>query len=65
MEKKKEKRTHRSIPRLHGASVVSTIASQQEGSWFKYRLGPFCTEFACSPRANVGSLQELWRLPTI
>ena len=40
--------------------VVSTVASQQEGSWFKSRLEPFCVEFACSPRVWVGSLRVFW-----
>jgi len=25
--------------------VVSTVTSQQEGSWFESQLGPFCVEF--------------------
>ena len=33
---------------LHGGVVVSTIASQREGSRFNLHLGPFCVEFACS-----------------
>jgi len=47
---------------LHGGVVVSTVASQQEGSRFHPHLGPFCVEFACSPRVCVGSLWVL-RLP--
>ena len=34
---------------MHGGVVVSTVASQQEGSRFNSQLGPFCVEFACSP----------------
>ena len=43
--------------------VVSTVASQQEGSRFSSQLGPFCVEFACSPRVYMGSLWIL-RLPS-
>ena len=48
----------------HGGSVVSTVASQQEGPGFASRSfqvvpGPFCVEFACSPRACVGLLRVL------
>jgi len=50
---------------LHGGVVVSTIASQQKGSWFESRMGPFCVEFACSPRVCVGSLQVLQLPPTV
>ncbi len=41
--------------------MASTVASQQEGSGFKPtgQLGPFCVEFACSPRACVGFLPVL------
>ena len=49
---------------LHGGVVVSTVASQQEGSWFESWLGPFSVEFACSPRACVGSLRVRWLPPT-
>ena len=48
--------------KLLGGAVVSTVASHQEGSRFDLHLGPFCVEFACSPRVCVGSLQVL-RLP--
>jgi len=41
---------------------VSTVASQREASRFDPHLGPFCVEFACSPRVCVGSLRVL-RLP--
>ena len=44
--------------------VVSTVASQREGSRFDPQLGPFCVEFACSPCVCVGSLRVL-RLPPI
>ena len=47
---------------LHGGVVVSTVTSQREGSRFDPHLGPFCVEFACSPRVCVGSLRVL-RLP--
>ena len=39
--------------------MVSTVASQEEGSRFNSQLGPFCVEFACSPRVCVGSLWVL------
>ena len=45
--------------------VVSTIASQQEGSRFDPQLGPFCVEFVCSPRVCVGSLRVLRLPPTV
>ena len=45
---------------LHGGVVVSTVASQQEGSRFNSLLGPFCVEFACSPRVCGSSLWLLW-----
>jgi len=48
----------------HGDVVVSTVASQQEGSWFESQLGPFYVEFACSPRVCMGSLHVLWLPPT-
>jgi len=51
--------------RLHGGVVVSTVASQREGSRFNSWLGPFCVEFACSPRVCVGSLRVLWLPPTV
>ena len=41
---------------LHSVVVVSTVASQQEGSWFESQLGPFCVVFACSPCVCVASL---------
>ncbi len=43
------------------------VASQQDGSGFEPtgRLGSFCVEFACSPRACVGFLQVLRLPPTI
>ena len=40
------------------------VGSQQEGSWFESQLGPFCVEFACSPRVCIGSFQLLWLPPT-
>ncbi len=45
----------------HGGAVASTVASQQEGSGFEPtgRLGPFCVDSACSPRACAGSLRVL------
>lgn len=48
---RKSKRT------LHSGTVVSPIASQQEGHELKStsQLGPFCVEFACSLHACVGS----------
>jgi len=51
--------------RLHGGVVVSTVASQQEGSRFDPHLGPFGVELACSPRVCVGSLRVLWLPPTV
>jgi len=36
--------------------VVSTIPYTAEGPRFISRLGPFCVDFACSPRVCVGSL---------
>ena len=50
---------------LHGAVVVSTVASQREGSRFNSHLGPFCVESACSPRVCVGSLRVLRLPPTV
>ena len=41
----------------------STVASQREGRGFDSRAGPFCVEFACSPRVSVGSLRVLRFLP--
>lgn len=40
------------------STVVSSVASHQEGSWFKPAawLEPFCVEFLCSPGACVGVL---------
>ena len=35
----------------HGGVVVSTVPSQQEGSWFEPQQGFFCVRFACSPCA--------------
>ena len=32
--------------------MVGTVASQREGSWSESQLGPFCVEFACSPRVK-------------
>ena len=59
---------HLFIPHVsmcRGCTVVSTIASQEEGSMFDPHLGPFCVEFACSPRVCVGSLQVLRLPPTV
>jgi len=53
------------FPGLHGGVLVSTVASQQEGSCFKSHLGPFCVEFACSLCACVGSLWVSLLLPTV
>ncbi|XP_075308222.1 serine/threonine-protein kinase OSR1b isoform X2 [Odontesthes bonariensis] len=50
---------------LHCCVVVSTVASQQQGSRFNTQLGPFCVEFACSPRVCVGSLRVLRLPPTV
>jgi len=50
---------------LHGGVVVSTVASQQEGSSFDSCLRPFCVEFACSPCVCVGSLRVLRLPPTV
>ena len=55
--------------RLHGGVVVSTVASEGvaslEGSRFNSWLGPFCVEFACSPRVCVGSLRVVRLPPTV
>ena len=48
-----------------GCTVVWWLASQQKGFWFESRLGPFCVEFACSPRECVGSLQVLQLPPSV
>ncbi len=59
----------------HGGSVVSAVASQQEGPRFESRyqecpgfalagVEPFCLEFACSPRVYMRSLQVLRFPPT-
>ena len=50
---------------LHSGVVVSTVASQQEGSRFDPHLEPLCVELACSPRVYVGSLRVLQLPPTI
>jgi len=50
---------------LHGGVVVSTVASQQEGSRFDPHLEPFCVEFACSSRVCMGSFWILRLPPTI
>ena len=55
------KKWHITWGAAHGV-VVSTVTSQQEGSRFNSHPGPFCVEFACSPRVCVGSLWVL-RLP--
>ena len=44
--------------------MVSTVVSQQEGSWFKAQQGSFCVELACSPCPCVGFLQVLQLPPT-
>ena len=33
---------------LHNVVFDSTVASQQEDSWFKSQLGPFCVKYAFS-----------------
>uniref|UniRef100_A0A3P8NDG8 HAT C-terminal dimerisation domain-containing protein n=1 Tax=Astatotilapia calliptera TaxID=8154 RepID=A0A3P8NDG8_ASTCA len=50
-----------------GSTVVSTVATQQEGPEFNstIRPGSFCVEFACSPRVCVGSLRVLRLPPTV
>ena len=48
----------------HGGVVVSTVTSQQDGSWFQSPLGPFYVEFVCFPRVHVGSLRVLLLPPT-
>ena len=53
----KENITHKICQ--HGVSGVSTVASQQEGSWFEPQQERFCVEFACSPCASMGFLQVL------
>ena len=40
----------------HGGLVVSSVASQEEGSWFESRLGAFYVEFSCFPYACMGFL---------
>ena len=47
----------------HGGLVVSTVASQQDGSGFKPQQGPLCMKFACSPCAYMGFLLGLLQLP--
>ena len=53
----------------HGGAGVSAVASQQEGRRFKTSLvlglGPFCVEFACSPRVCVGFHRVLRLPPTV
>ena len=49
----------------HGGVVVSTVASQQEGSRFDPHLGLFCVEFACSRRVCMGSLRVPQLPPTV
>jgi len=47
---------------IHGATWwcgFGAVASQQVGSWFRSRFGPFFVEFACSPHLCVGSLRVL------
>jgi len=50
---------------LHDGVVVSTVASQQEGSRLDPHLGPFGVEFVCSPCVCVGSLRLLRLPPTV
>ena len=49
----------------HNGTVVSSVASQQEGSGFKSELRRFCAEFACSPHVRVGLLRLLRFPPTV
>ena len=49
----------------HGGTVVSAVASQQEGSGFEFKSRCFCVEFACSPHVRVGLLQVLQFPPTV
>jgi len=51
--------------KTHLITRVSTVASEQGASWFNSQLNPFCVEFACSPRARVGSLWVLQRPSTV
>jgi len=44
-------------------AIVSTVASQRDGSWLESQLGPFFVELACSACACVGSLRVLWSPP--
>lgn len=46
-------------------TVISTVPSQRAGPGFESisRLGPLWVEFACSPRARMGSLRVLWHSP--
>jgi len=48
-----------------GGVVVSTVISQQGGSWFKSQLGPFCLELAWSHHACKGSFWVLWLTLTV
>lgn len=51
----------------HGATVISTVTSQREGSGFEPfgQLGLFCVEFARSFCACFGFLWLLWFSPTV
>jgi len=48
---------------ISGCRVVSTVASQQQGSWFESWLGPFCVEITRCPRVCMASLWVLWLHP--
>ena len=43
---------------------LALLASQQEGSWYKSWLGPFCVVFACSLCVCADSLRVLQLPPT-
>ena len=49
---------------VHSGAVVSAVASLRKKSWVWIRDRMcFCVEFACSPWACLGFLQELWFPP--
>lgn len=47
----------------HGSTVVSTVTSHQDVSWFEPQVRHFFVELACFPCSYVGSPQVLCLLP--
>ena len=45
--------------------MLALLLNSKRGPQFKYRLGPFCVEFACSACARMGSLLLLWVSPAL